>query len=243
MANLSNLTAQQLAKLTQRPNWLSANSAISGSIAGRVFPSNEGWMLSPTKIHPEGKRMPAECVMAIPNLNEYLETVGAPDELNQGLLFIKSMSVTRRSRSRYIVNIALDESVRNKTVGAGTIGFNFQPKLVIDGQSQTGAGTNFMAAPNGNQQSLSISDFHIASGETSGRLQMDLNFDEPVESIIWKDVNLGSWLTISVAGASTTNDLVDADKGTVLSFDNTLTSRFMPADSDRWDGANFTVVP
>ena len=73
MANLPNLTQNQLDKLIQRPNWLSANTAISGSIAGRVFASNEGWMLAPTKVHPEGKQMPAECVMAIPNLSEYLE--------------------------------------------------------------------------------------------------------------------------------------------------------------------------
>jgi len=113
---LPQLTQNQLNKLLRRPNWLDANTAI----AGRVFASNEGWMLSPTKIHPEGKRMPAECVVAIPRLSEYIEynqggvtpTEYVAEQSDTGKIFFRSISITRRSRSRYIVNIAMDEAIQ-----------------------------------------------------------------------------------------------------------------------------------
>jgi hypothetical protein len=201
MANLSNLTQAQLDKLIQRPNWLSANTAISGSIAGRVFASKEGWMLSPTKVHPEGKQMPAECVMAIPNLSEYIEyDEGGPvtaaasafsgaEAVASNFVF-KSVSVTRRSRSRYIVNIALDETVE---VTNGNMNWNFAaPPSSAMTLNPSGANLN------------TIPSFNIAEGETVGRIQMDLQFDIPIEAL---SITLSNWSSIvSVSGPYTAQD-------------------------------------
>ena len=241
MANLSTLTAQQLAKLTQRPNWLSVDSAIGG----RVFPSNEGWMLSPTKVHPEGKRMPAECVMAIPNLSEYMEETGAPDAADPQLIFMKSVSITRRSRSRYIVNFAFDEVVANINAN-DDIHFGFDPArlfLTVDGVS--GPGTSY-----GSNTLNPIPDFMLRAGETAGRIQMDLNFNDPVENVIMTQVmDSNNFLSVNFSGSATPSDLVSADNHSQpVEYKLTdLSNVYSRMSGDRWDSTlnngTITIVP
>jgi hypothetical protein len=246
---LPQLTQNQLDKLIRRPNWLDANTAI----AGQVFASNEGWMLSPTKIHPEGKRMPAECVVAIPRLSEYIEynqggvtpTEYVAEQSDTGKIFFRSISITRRSRSRYIVNIAMDEAIQlEKTSSPSQLNFNFtasvlESALTIDGNS--------FGSPIGWNTSAP-SQFTINDGESSGRIQIDLNFSDPVESV-----------SITPAGTATWGDIVTASQvGTpvIKDTDNKAISVPTPADidaafanipqSDRWNPAGkgtITVVP
>ena len=242
MANLSQLTQAQLDKLIQRPNWLSANTAIAGPIAGRVFASNEGWMLSPTKVHPEGKQMPAECVMAIPNLSEYLEYNKGTTQSAQFVaattrdLIFTSVSVTRRSRSRYIVNIGMDETLIS--MGLNGVEFNFAPLTFPTKLPSTAT--------------LTINNFSVANGESFGRIQMDITSDEPLDQL---EVTGFSGITLSVLGGLTGSvtdknggthssvALIDSDLGGKVDHTTLSTAFNSIALSDRWDGTTLTVVP
>lgn len=246
MANLPQLTSQQLAKLTQRPNWLSANNAISGPIAGRVFASNEGWMLSPTKVHPEGKQMPAECVMAIPNLSEYLEyNQGTPvvesAQVQAGTqrdLIFTSVSVTRRSRSRYIVNFAMDEALISMGVPDG-VTFNFTATANVDPSTAI----------------LTYNQYAVGSGESFGRIQMDIVSDVPLNELRLTGINatfaVVSNFSSGVADKNTPPviwngvGLIDSDLGAKVDINSSILTTALNniPSNDRWDGTTLTVVP
>ena len=241
---LPQLTQNQLDKLLTKPNWLNEKTPI----AGRVFASNEGWMLSPTKIHPEGKQMPAECVAAIPNLSALIEgtvsTVGADasatpgysQEVNVAKFLFKTISVTRRSRSRYIVNIAMDESL---TVTSGTFEVIYPTSTL----------TNSIVA-NGTRNPTSIfsgaPNFTVTAGESFGRIQIDLSFTDPIDTLeidplpvsgyAWSPEVLQFSGTFSLADkeGNPLSGFTDAD---LISAVNNITL------SDRWDGSKIIVVP
>ena len=230
---LPQLTQNQLDKLLRRPNWLDANTAI----AGRVFASNEGWMLSPTKIHPDPmKQMPAECVMAIPNLSALIEgtvsTVGADagiagyatEQASPGKLLFRSVSVTRRSRSRYIVNIAMDETL-NVITGQIDFGFN---------QAQVYAA---MTTLNPSSANLTTTDFSVLEGNSFGRIQMDLTFDQPVDEVKISSTTWSNLITVSLPSS-----IVDQEGNPVTDFNIDDAMGNIPV-SDRWDGTTLTVVP
>lgn len=234
MANLPQLTQAQLDKLTQRPTWLSANTAVSGTIAGRIFASKQGWMLSSTKVHPEGKQIPAECVMAIPNLSEYIEysqggvTSTLPEASASDFLF-KTVSVTRRSRSRYTVNLALDETL---IVTSGNMNFNFDTAQLQSAMTIDPGAAVLNTTPS----------FNIAEGETAGRVQMDMQFDTPIEGLSIAPANWSN--IVSVSGSYTAAD----QQGNVYSA---LTATAIDAafativDGPRWNGVTktMTIVP
>jgi len=230
---LPQLTQNQLNKLLRRPNWLDANTAI----AGRVFASNEGWMLSPTKIHPDPmKQMPAECVMAIPNLSEYIEynqsgvtpTEYATEQASPGKLLFRSVSVTRRSRSRYIVNIAMDETLN---VITGQIDFGFNQTQVY------GAMTTSPGLLTPSSAVLTTTDFSVLEGNSFGRIQMDLTFDQPVDEVKISSTTWSNLITVSLPSS-----IVDQEGNPITDFDIDDAMGNIPV-SDRWDGTTLTVVP
>ena len=111
---MRSLTEAQIKKLTDMPEWMK-----QPYYDGRVFASAEGWMIRPSKIHPEfpTKQMPAYCIVAIPELSSYMEapamdtSVVRETALQSKTLQAQSMSYIRRSASRYMLDISLDEQV------------------------------------------------------------------------------------------------------------------------------------
>jgi hypothetical protein len=139
----------------------------------------------------------------------------------------------------------MDEAIQlEKTSSPSQLNFNFtasvlESALTIDGNS--------FGSPIGWNTSAP-SQFTINDGESSGRIQIDLNFSDPVESV-----------SITPAGTATWGDIVTASQvGTpvIKDTDNKAISVPTPADidaafanipqSDRWNPAGkgtITVVP
>ena len=78
-------TDAQLQKLTTKPVWLE-NAAPK--MAARVFAGSEGWMIQPTKVHPDGKTIPPYCIYTLPNLDKYMEAGGSPAQVATDLYLI-----------------------------------------------------------------------------------------------------------------------------------------------------------
>ena len=206
---MRSLTKKQIEKLTNMPEWmLDADGKILPRFQGRVFASNEGWMYRPTKIHPEypNKQMPAYCISAIPELAKYMEatpsdgTASDRRELFPAVLKATSMTYTRRSANRYMIDISLDEEVY------ATPGTDVQIELALSSvtgdQSPTAASRVYTLAQS-------------RSGETNSRtgvIRFDLRFTTSPNTLA---ISSSPGLTIT-AGALQNVD----DNNTVSSIDS-----------------------
>ena len=166
---MRSFTQAQIAKLVQMPEWMfDKNGNMLPRYQGRVFASNEGWMYRPTKVHPEypNKEMPAYCISAIPELAMYMEatpTDGSPilTAAQAEILQAQSMSVIRRSATRYMVDISLDEEVK---ADGGDVTFSvasgFMSNLNTGDYPDTGT-------------------YVLADGRSTGTIRFDLRFPSP----------------------------------------------------------------
>ena len=201
---MRSLTEAQIKKLTDMPEWMK-----QPYYDGRVFASAEGWMIRPSKIHPEfpAKQMPAYCIVAIPELSSYMEatpsdgTASDRRELNEDTARVLSMSYTRRSATRYMVDISLDEEYYavngngdvSITLATGVTGINVSGANLTSGDTYT----------------LSES----AAGEKSPRtgvLRFDLRFDATPNSL---SIAATPALTINSGNFSTTDSDTEATSG------------------------------
>ena len=184
---MRSLTEAQIKKLTDMPEWMK-----QPYYEGRVFASAEGWMIRPTKIHPEfpTKQMPAYCIVAIPELSSYMEatpsdgTAADRRDLNENIARILGMTYTRRSATRYMVDISLDEEYY-----AANGGGNVEVTLDSGSINVTGAtlvgGTNVYTLP------------ESAVGEKAPRtgvLRFDLRFSGTINTL---SINATPTITIT----------------------------------------------
>ena len=174
-------TDAQLQKLTTKPYWIQ-NSPFFSS---RVFAGSEGWMIQPTKVHPEaGKQLPPYCLVAIPNLDQLIEGAGVSGATYvaqaAAKLFYTNVSATRRSATRYMINVALGEQIRNnEPIGGNNITFTLLASAIL-----SPASINF-------DSSASVMTYDVAPQATTGRIQFDVRFtSQPDEFTINVDGNI-----------------------------------------------------
>lgn len=154
---MKTFTDAQLQKLTTKPVWL---EKAAPKMAARVFAGSEGWMIQPDKVHPEGKTIPPYCIYTLPNLDKYMEAGGTPAQVSTSM-FMTNVSYTRRSATRYMVNISLGEQLyANGTDVDFTLG-----------------------TINADQTLTSGNVYTLSDGSTTGRLQFDLRFAAEVGSL------------------------------------------------------------
>ena len=184
---MRSFTEAQLKKLTDMPEWMK-----QPYYKGRVFASTEGWMIRPSKIHPEfpTKQMPAYCIVAIPELSSYMEatpsdgTAADRRDLNENVARVLGMSYTRRSATRYMVDISLDEEYY-AAYGSGDV------EVTLNSITATGAALD-TAYPNANKYTLPVSAVGEKSPRT-GSLRFDLRFDGTPNSL-----RIGGPLSLSI---------------------------------------------
>ena len=165
---MKSLTQAQLAKIVKMPEWMfDKQGNMLPRYQGRVFASNEGWMFQPYKVHPEfpNKQMPAYCISAIPELAKFMEQDASdnPGVTQESLgtvatdaSLISSASYTRRSASRYMLNVSLDEALLAE---GGDVEFTLSGVSGLDSLYPT------------------ANVYTIREGQTSGTLRFDLRFD------------------------------------------------------------------
>ncbi len=199
---MRSLTEAQIKKLTDMPEWMK-----QPYYEGRVFASAEGWMIRPSKIHPEfpTKQMPAYCIVAIPELSSYMEAPASDTsvvrESDEFMARVLSMSYTRRSATRYMVDISLDEEYYAVN-GNGDVSIT----LATGG---TGIDVSGATLTSGDTYTLSES----AVGERSPRtgvLRFDLRFNGPPNSL---SIAATPALTINSGNFSTTDSDTRATSG------------------------------
>ena len=188
---MRSLTEAQIKKLTDMPEWMK-----QPYYDGRVFASAEGWMIRPSKIHPEfpTKQMPAYCIVAIPELSSYMEASASDTsvvrESNDAIARVLSMSYTRRSATRYMVDINLDEEYYAPASGGSDLEITLDPNSI----NVVGAALDIATYSNTNKYTLAMS----AVGENrprTGSFRFDLRFDGPPNSLY-----IGGPLNLSIAG-------------------------------------------
>ena len=202
-------TDAQLQKLTTKPYWIQ-NSPFFSS---RVFAGSEGWMIQPTKVHPEaGKQLPPYCLVAIPNLDQLIEGAGVSGATYvaqaAAKLFYTNVSATRRSATRYMINVALGEQIRN--IDSSTnITFTLGASAILPPAS-----TDF-------DPSASVMTYDVAPQATTGRIQFDVRFtSQPDEFTINVDGNITVTAGAAFMNDSQGNDMsADASSGGNYSWD------------------------
>ena len=187
-------TDAQLQKLTTKPYWIQ-NSPFFSS---RVFAGSEGWMIQPTKVHPEaGKQLPPYCLVAIPNLDQLIEGAGVTGTAYQAQaasgLFYTNVSATRRSATRYMINVALGEQIRNnEPIGGNNITFTLGASAIL-----STASTLF-------DSTASVMTYDVAPQATTGRIQFDVRFTSQPDEFT---VNVNSPNLTVTAGSTYIEDL------------------------------------
>ena len=154
---MKTFTDAQLQKLTTKPVWL---EKVAPKMAARVFAGSEGWMIQPDKVHPEGKTIPPYCIYTLPNLDKYMEAGGTPAQVATDL-YLTNASYTRRSATRYVVNVSLGEEVYGRdNLGDTDVTFTLNT-VTPTGSATLNTGTN---------------EYTLPKGTSTGRLQFDLRF-------------------------------------------------------------------
>ena len=136
--------------------------------------------------------MPAYCIVAIPELSSYMEAsasdTGVVRESDDAIARVLGMTYTRRSATRYMVDINLDEEYYAAASGGSDL------EITLNSISPGGAALDTINYPNTNKYTLPVSAIGEKSPRT-GSFRFDLRFDGPLSSLY-----IGGPLNLSITG-------------------------------------------